>query len=469
MATITLDFSTSYRAITDTDITLPIVFRDGFGWDGQGAPEAAVTLISSTGTTIQPAWDPYAALPAYLYDHSPSANRLDLVSFGDPAKSVLRFQVPVDPAPIWENYVKAIYTGNAEIVQYSSDYNAYLYAYDNWQNYFLTHPFRASAATWSDKGGVVGQFSSSEPLIIEDFTLSALFYAVGIFGSAFNDNFSGGELNDTLTGANGRDIVRGVGGDDLIDGGIDNDTLYGQDGADYLSGDNGADEISGGAGNDTGSGDAGDEYIFGGTGDDVISGVEGNDSIFGGSDADRLFGGDGSDLFYGGDGDDFLVGGAQGDTLNGGNGADTLSGGVDDDALSGGDGKDVLSGGDGWDFLRGGRGNDSLTGGAGNDVFNFNYLGTSNADRIADFVHGTDKIGLDSATFAGVHAAVTAGELRLGPAAQDGDDRIIYDQASGRLYYDPDGTRNGATSAAQVLFGIVVNHALLTFDDFVMA
>ena len=47
-----------------------------------------------------------------------------------------------------------------------------------------------------------------------------------------------------------------------------------------------------------------------------------------------------------------------------------------------------------------------------------------------------------------------------------GDDRILFDQATGRLYYDADRTLNGALSAPAVLFAIVTNHAALTFQDF---
>ena len=466
MTTITLDFSAAYRAINDDDI-LPIMTRDPFGWDGKGEPVAAVHLETDRGVvTDHPAVNLTDGIPAFYVAHSPSDNQFDLINFLN--KTVLRFVLPVNQAPIWENYVQAAYIGDAESQQFFVDQSAYSTAYDNWVNYVMTNEFRASTAAYSDKGGTLGQFTATDALIVEDFTTAPQFFAVNIIGSGFSDNFSGGDLNDTLAGATGQDVIRGVGGDDLINGGFGDDTLYGQDGADHLSGSNDADHVYGGLGNDTESGDAGDDTVVGGAGNDVLSGVDGNDSISGGAGADRLFGGNESDLLYGGDGDDFLVGGAQDDTLNGGNGADTLTGGTDDDALSGGVGKDILSGGDGRDFLRGGLDNDTLTGGAGHDVFNFNFLGTANADRITDFVHGTDRIGLDRATFAAVHAALDAGEFRLGAAAQDGDDRIIYDQASGRLFYDPDGTLHGAQSAAPVLFAIVANHAALTFQDFVM-
>jgi Ca2+-binding RTX toxin-like protein len=51
-----------------------------------------------------------------------------------------------------------------------------------------------------------------------------------------------------------------------------------------------------------------------------------------------------------------------------------------------------------------------------------------------------------------------------GTAAGDGDDRIIYDQATGNLYFDADG--NDAT--AQILFATLDTKPALTQLDFVV-
>jgi Ca2+-binding RTX toxin-like protein len=49
-----------------------------------------------------------------------------------------------------------------------------------------------------------------------------------------------------------------------------------------------------------------------------------------------------------------------------------------------------------------------------------------------------------------------------GTQAQDADDRIVYDAATGNLYFDADG--NGA--GQQVLFANVIGHPVLTAGDF---
>ena len=82
----TLDFSTSYRAITDTDINL-VMIRDAFGFNGIGAPQAAVTLIGSGGTTVIPASNHWGHVPNWLLAHSPFTDHIELVNFGDKTAS----------------------------------------------------------------------------------------------------------------------------------------------------------------------------------------------------------------------------------------------------------------------------------------------------------------------------------------------------------------------------------------------
>ncbi|MEO5973551.1 MAG: hypothetical protein ABIP91_09360, partial [Sphingomicrobium sp.] len=60
--------------------------------------------------------------------------------------------------------------------------------------------------------------------------------------------------------------------------------------------------------------------------------------------------------------------------------------------------------------------------------------------------------------------ALAASAFRAGTAAADADDRIIYDSATGSIYYDADG--NGA--GAQILFAQVAAGLALTNADFLM-
>jgi ELWxxDGT repeat protein len=74
-----------------------------------------------------------------------------------------------------------------------------------------------------------------------------------------------------------------------------------------------------------------------------------------------------------------------------------IDGGDGSDQIRGGSLVDTIIGGNGDDKLMGARGADVLTGGAGSDVFRYQTVQDSglgaNADRITDFLSGTDKLG----------------------------------------------------------------------------
>jgi Ca2+-binding RTX toxin-like protein len=132
--------------------------------------------------------------------------------------------------------------------------------------------------------------------------------------------------------------------------------------------------------------------------------------------------------------------------------------------LTGNELAQVVLGNAGDNILDGGLGNDRLAGFGGNDAFLFKTaLGASNVDTIADMNAG-DTIRLDHAIFAALGTgALAAGAFVNGTAAGDADDRIIYDAATGRLWYDADG--NGATAVA-VQFATIENHFALGAGDF---
>ncbi|TMM46122.1 M10 family metallopeptidase C-terminal domain-containing protein [Qipengyuania marisflavi] len=295
-----------------------------------------------------------------------------------------------------------------------------------------------------------------------------------ISGFGGRDTLQGGNGNDTLNGGQHLDTVYGGGGADAINGGGANDLLYGEGGNDTILGANGNDYIDGGAGNDTINGGVGSDEIFGGDGDDTISGGHGldvihgglgEDTINGGSFADTIFGDEGNDTLLGGPGSDTIYGGADNDSISGGNANDTLYGDGGNDTINGNNGADTIDGGAGIDRISGGLAADILTGGGGNDLFVFDsLLGGPNIDQITDFTSGSDTINLDRAIFTGIGSdgALAGSAFRVGTAAQDADDRIIYTRSTGEIFYDAD----GVGGADAVLFAKVDAGMVLSASDF---
>jgi Ca2+-binding RTX toxin-like protein len=300
---------------------------------------------------------------------------------------------------------------------------------------------------------------------------------------------------ENVTGSNGNDIISGNSSANTFDGGIGDDTLSGAAGNDVLNG---------GVGNDILNGDGGNDTLNGSAGVDALNGNDGNDTLSGGSGADTLTGGLGDDTYVdsaaatadplavdalvelAGQGIDTVQTSRASFTLatnfenlrytgtvafNGaGNAApNVLTGGVGADTLSGLNGSDTLSGGGGNDTLNGGLGVDSLSGGAGNDVFVFNAADTfTSIDTISSFANvagNDDIIHLDDLVFTGLAAGnLAATAFVAGTAALDAADRIIYNAATGALYFDSDGT--GA--AAQLQFATLIPAATLSNADFVI-
>ncbi|MGL4322129.1 MAG: calcium-binding protein [Paracoccaceae bacterium] len=175
----------------------------------------------------------------------------------------------------------------------------------------------------------------------------------------------------------------------------------------------------------------------------------------------------GNDAIFGGTQGDSLIGGRNNDTLRGGAGEDLLFGGTENDMLYGGADNDRMAGGSGNDTFFGGLGRDTMNGDAGRDAFVFNTaLISTQRDRITDFVAADDVIRLENAVF---KAFATLGTIQqsqfyVGVAAQDAQDRIIYDRAEGVLSYDRDGT--GAAQA--VVFALVNPGTALGYLDIVI-
>jgi Ca2+-binding RTX toxin-like protein len=149
--------------------------------------------------------------------------------------------------------------------------------------------------------------------------------------------------------------------------------------------------------------------------------------------------------------------------FNAGMGNDRVTGGRDSDFLVGGAGTDTMDGRGGNDRFIAGAGNDVLTGGSGDDTFIFNAAFASNVDRIRDFRASDDTLQLDNAVFMGLtDGALNAGAFALASAAAEADDRVIYDQGTGNLFFVADG---GARDN-QTLFATLTNKASITVSDF---
>ncbi|MGD9978957.1 MAG: calcium-binding protein, partial [Hyphomonadaceae bacterium] len=109
-------------------------------------------------------------------------------------------------------------------------------------------------------------------------------------------------------------------------------------------------------------------------------------------------------------------------------------------------------------------GSDRLAGGAGADAFVFSTaLGAGNVDEITDFSVVDDTIQLDRSIFTAIGSgALDPDAFHIGSAAADAEDRIVYNSATGALYYDADGSGAGAA----VLFATLSTGLALTQADF---
>ena len=152
--------------------------------------------------------------------------------------------------------------------------------------------------------------------------------------------------------------------------------------------------------------------------------------------------------------------------MTGGAFVDRLEGGAGRDGLTRGGGADTLIGGAAADTLSGGAGVDQLEGGTGADMFNFVTAPVAGeVDDIDDFAVGVDMIRLAASAFAGVSAGhLGAANFVSGTVAGDATDRVLYDKATGEIWFDSDGTG----SAVAVLFARVTAGMALGAADFLI-
>jgi VCBS repeat-containing protein len=326
-----------------------------------------------------------------------------------------------------------------------------------------------------------------------------------LLGSSGNDLLIGGDGNDTLSGGAGNDVLRGgIGNGDAMDGGAgsedlldfsdgtvavnftlvqsagstsianntgglgQNDTYQNIEGvigtglADTLTGSASNDIIRGGAGNDTldGAGGVGDLLDFSdGTAGLTFTLTQSSSTTSFNASAAGL-GTDGYKNFEG------VIGTAFGDTL---------TGSASNDQLRGGGGNDVINGLAGDDRIVGGTGADILTGGADNDTFVFDSAPNA-VDSVTDFnasgsAASGDLIELSRGTFTALTTAsgstLSAAEFASLDGGGAGDVvgagvHVIYDSATGNLYYDADGL---AAANRTLVATLTLSNPADTFDN----
>ncbi|EFJ39246.1 hypothetical protein VOLCADRAFT_101201, partial [Volvox carteri f. nagariensis] len=124
---------------------------------------------------------------------------------------------------------------------------------------------------------------------------------------------------------------------------------------------------------------------------------------------------------------------------------DTINGTSGNDVLTGTNAANKIVGGTGNDRIAGKLGSDALFGGTGADTFVFDTaLGSSNVDSLMDFTPGTDKIQLSSDIFKSLWVqALGTDVFKVGTAAADHNDHIVYNQTTGGKGVADDGAHDG--------------------------
>jgi Ca2+-binding RTX toxin-like protein len=299
-------------------------------------------------------------------------------------------------------------------------------------------------------------------------------------GTAFNDTFEGSAGADKLDGGAGIDYVSfavvkagvtaslsgGSGGDAEGDTYIAIEGLLGSSFADVFTG-NGSAILKGRSGDDiyyTKAGDTVEEAVHEGR-DTVVSG--GSYALKTDAEIEVL-----KLSALSAKTSANLTGSNTANEIIGHGGKNTLRGLSGNDVLKASSGNDTLKGDAGSDKLYGGLGNDKLYGGTGSgrDVFVFDtkLSKAKNVDRIYDFNTKYDSIQLENKIFTKLGKDSSKGVkfksdmFVEGKAAQDREDRIIYDKDTGALYYDKDGTG----SAAQVKIATLDKNLKIYFHDF---
>jgi serralysin len=241
--------------------------------------------------------------------------------------------------------------------------------------------------------------------------------ALDLAGSDFGQTVIGNEGVNSLEGRGGNDTLWGLGGNDILDGGTGDDIVRGGAGDDPYAVDSAGDELLEAAGEGSDRVLASTSYTLGvGVEVELLSAAD-----QGASQALDLTGNAFGQIIFGNEG------------IN---------------RLAGGGGADTLFGLGGNDILDSGSGGGTLVGGTGGDQFVFAASAIGAATAINDMTAGVDRIVLGGSAgqaFAALATGVLSpNSFRIGSAAVDADDMIIYNAATGALLYDADGSGAGA-------------------------
>jgi Ca2+-binding RTX toxin-like protein len=256
------------------------------------------------------------------------------------------------------------------------------------------------------------------------------------FNGTANVRGDGNAENNSIRGNLGNNRLVGYGGNDTLFGGLGNDTLQGGEGADSLVGGEGADRLDGGDGDDT--------YVVADADLVIELANAGIDTVL--SAISTILPGAVENLSLLGGGDLSGIGNALANVLNGNSGANLLRGLGEADRVSGGGGADTIEGG---------LGADTLTGGGGLDRFLWQEAGEG-GDVVTDFRSGEDHLAFRTGGFGGL----AVGALDPAHFAKDAPGaavpQFVYEEATGTLRWDADGTGAGAAVTIAVLANLPI-------------
>ncbi|MHC5828393.1 MAG: calcium-binding protein, partial [Nostoc sp.] len=117
-------------------------------------------------------------------------------------------------------------------------------------------------------------------------------------------------------------------------------------------------------------------------------------------------------------------------------------------------------------YLTGGFGNDTLYGGAGTDTFAFSSY-KEGIDTIYDFNPTNELIQVSAAGFGGGLStpSLKTSQFTIGTSATTSNQRFIYNDITGALFFDLDGSASGFT---QVKFAQLSAGLSLTENNFLV-